>query len=52
MCIRDSYQPSDVSEFDSIVIMTKFYPWIVKYAKLKGLDPDNPRYLTKVTQTY
>lgn len=46
------YQPSDVSEFDSIVIMTKFYPWIVKYAQLKGLDPDNPRYLTKVTQTY
>ena len=44
------YQPSDVSEFDSIVIMSKFYPWIVKYAQLKGLD--NPSYLTKVTQTY
>ena len=39
-------------EFDSIVIMTKFYPWIVQYAQKKGLDPDKPRYLTKVTETF
>jgi len=46
------YKPSINTEFDSIVIMTKFYPWIIRYAQGKGLDPDNPRYLTKVTQTY
>jgi glucosamine--fructose-6-phosphate aminotransferase (isomerizing) len=47
------YYPSNqITEFDSIVIMTKFYPWIVRYAQKKGLDPDKPRYLTKVTQTY
>ena len=40
------------SELDPIVIMTKFYPWIVKYSFKKGLDPDNPRYLTKITQTF
>ena len=38
-------------ELDSIIIMSKFYPWIIKYSKLKGLNPDNPRYLTKVTRT-
>ena len=46
------YKSYEIAEFDSIVIMTKFYPWIVRYAQLKGLDPDNPRYLTKVTQTF
>ena len=47
------YYPSNqITEFDSIVIMSKFYPWIVRYAQKKGLDPDKPRYLTKVTQTY
>ena len=28
-----------------------FYPWIIKYSMLKKLDPDNPRYLTKITYT-
>ena len=37
---------------DPIIIMTKFYPWIINYAFNKGLDPDNPKYLTKITQTY
>ena len=46
------YTPNKISELDSITIMSKFYPWIVRYANKKGLDPDNPRYLTKVTQTY
>jgi len=47
------YYPSNqITEFDSIVIMTKFYPWIVRYAQKKGLDPDKPRYLTKVTETF
>ena len=46
------FPSNHITEFDSIVIMTKFYPWIVRYAQKKGLDPDKPRYLTKVTQTY
>ena len=37
---------------DSIQIMTKFYPWIINYALNKNLNPDKPRYLRKVTQTY
>jgi len=50
---KDFFYPSNqITEFDSIVIMTKFYPWIVRYAQKKGLDPDKPRYLTKVTQTF
>ncbi len=46
------YPSFKLSALDPIVIMTKFYPWIVKYSFKKGLDPDNPRYLTKITQTY
>ena len=46
------FPPNQITEFDSIVIMSKFYPWIVRYTQNKGLDPDKPRYLTKVTQTF
>ena len=46
------FPPDQITEFDSIVIMSKFYPWIVRYTQNKGLDPDKPRYLTKVTQTF
>ena len=46
------FPKNKIIEFDSIVIMTKFYPWIVRYAQKKGLDPDKPRYLTKVTETF
>jgi len=46
------FPANEIFEFDSIVIMTKFYPWIIRYAQKKGLDPDKPRYLTKVTQTF
>ena len=49
----DFYYPAfHISEFDSVILMSKFYPWIIRYALKKGLDPDKPRYLTKVTQTY
>jgi len=47
-----SYSSMNHPELDSIIIMSKFYPWIIKYSIYKGLNPDNPRYLTKVTQTY
>ena len=46
------FPANEIIDFDSIVIMTKFYPWIIRYAQKKGLDPDKPRYLTKVTQTF
>ena len=46
------YTSLNYPELDSIIIMSKFYPWIIKYSMYKGLDPDTPRYLTKVTQTY
>ena len=46
------YNPFRITELDSIIIMTKFYPWIINYTINKGLDPDKPRYLTKVTQTF
>ena len=37
---------------DSIYIMTKFYPWIINYSFSKNLNPDKPRYLRKITQTF
>ena len=46
------YNSLNYPELDSIIIMSKFYPWIIKYSMNKGLDPDTPRYLTKVTQTH
>tara|TARA_B110000438_G_scaffold295041_1_gene337427 strand:+ start:1742 stop:2779 length:1038 start_codon:yes stop_codon:yes gene_type:complete len=39
-------------ELDPLIVMTKFYPWIIKYSLAKGMDPDNPRYLSKVTKTF
>jgi len=47
-----NYSSMNHPELDSIIIMSKFYPWIIRYSIYKGLNPDNPRYLTKVTQTY
>ena len=46
-----NFTSSNFPELDAIIIMSKFYPWIIKYSMLKKLDPDNPRYLTKVTHT-
>jgi len=47
-----SFKTLNSPELDSIIIMSKFYPWIIKYSMLKNLDPDKPRYLTKVTRTF
>jgi len=47
-----SFKTLNSPELDSIIIMSKFYPWIIKYSMLKNLDPDKPRYLTKVTNTF
>ena len=38
-------------DLDPIVIMAKFYPWIIEYTRAKGLNPDKPRYLSKITKT-
>ena len=46
------YKSFELTDLDPIIIMSKFYPWIINYALKKGLNPDKPRYLTKVTQTY
>ena len=46
------YNSFIITELDPIIIMTKFYPWIINYTINKGLNPDKPRYLTKVTQTF
>jgi len=46
------YPSNKVLELDSVILMSKFYPWIVRYTIAKGLNPDKPRYLTKVTQTF
>ena len=47
-----SFKTLNSPELDSIIIMSKFYPWIIKYSMLKNLDPDKPRYLTKITSTF
>ena len=47
-----SYKSINSPEIDSMLIMSKFYPWIIKYCINKGLNPDQPRYLiNKVVQT-
>jgi len=49
----DFFYPSNkILELDSVILMSKFYPWIIRYTIAKGLNPDEPRYLTKVTQTF
>ena len=47
-----SFKTLNSPELDSIIMMSKFYPWIIKYSMLKNLDPDKPRYLTKITSTF
>ena len=46
------YNSFKLNELDPIIVMTKFYPWIIKYSLNKGLNPDQPRYLTKITNTF
>ena len=49
----DFFYPSNkILELDSVILMSKFYPWIIRYTIAKDLNPDEPRYLTKVTQTF
>ena len=46
-----NYKTLNSPDLDSLIIMSKFYPWIINYSISKKLNPDNPRYLTKITHT-
>ena len=46
------YKKNKSPELDSLIVMAKFYPWIIQYSLAKGMDPDNPRYLSKITKTF
>jgi len=45
------FNSTKIVEIDSILLMSKFYPMIIKYSMLKGINPDKPRYLSKITKT-
>ena len=45
------FNTTEIAEIDSILLMSKFYPMIIKYSILKGINPDKPRYLSKITKT-
>ena len=46
------FKKNQSSELDPLIVMAKFYPWIVQYSFSKGMNPDSPRYLSKVTKTF
>jgi glucosamine--fructose-6-phosphate aminotransferase (isomerizing) len=43
--------PTDQSECDSICMIQSFYATAVRLARRRGIDPDKPRNLQKVTRT-
>jgi glucosamine--fructose-6-phosphate aminotransferase (isomerizing) len=45
------YTPSNHEYLDPINLIYSFYLMTQKLALIKGLDPDNPRFLSKVTMT-
>ena len=49
---RLQFKKNNSPELDSLIVMTKFYPWIINYSLAKGMNPDTPRYLSKVTKTF
>ena len=49
---RLQFKKNNSPELDPLIVMTKFYPWIINYSLAKGMNPDNPRYLSKVTKTF
>ena len=46
------FKKNKSSELDPLIVMAKFYPWIIQYSFSKGMNPDSPRYLSKVTKTF
>jgi len=43
--------PHDQPESDAVCMVQSFYAAAVELAKLRGIDPDRPRHLQKVTRT-
>jgi glucosamine--fructose-6-phosphate aminotransferase (isomerizing) len=42
---------SGCEDLDTICAIQTFYPMVEALARARGLDPDQPRHLTKVTRT-
>jgi glucosamine--fructose-6-phosphate aminotransferase (isomerizing) len=42
---------SDAEDLDPITAVQSFYPMVEALARARGLDPDAPRHLAKVTMT-
>jgi glucosamine--fructose-6-phosphate aminotransferase (isomerizing) len=40
------------TELDPISMLQSFYPMVEALSRARGLDPDRPRHLNKVTRTY
>jgi glucosamine--fructose-6-phosphate aminotransferase (isomerizing) len=43
--------PPDHPEADAICLIQSFYAMVVRLAAARGIDPDQPRHLQKVTRT-
>jgi glucosamine--fructose-6-phosphate aminotransferase (isomerizing) len=39
-------------DLDPIAAIQSFYPMVEALARARGLDPDSPRHLSKVTKTH
>jgi glucosamine--fructose-6-phosphate aminotransferase (isomerizing) len=44
-------QPAAVEDLDPVTAIQSFYPMVEALARARGLDPDKPRHLAKVTRT-
>jgi glucosamine--fructose-6-phosphate aminotransferase (isomerizing) len=42
---------SDAVDLDPISMVQSFYPMVEAVARARGIDPDRPRHLAKVTRT-
>jgi glutamine---fructose-6-phosphate transaminase (isomerizing) len=44
--------PSGHEDLDAISVVQSFYPMVEALARARGLDPDAPRHLAKITRTH
>ncbi len=44
--------PGEVEDLDPVTAVQSFYPMVEALARARGLDPDQPRHLAKVTRTH
>ena len=40
------------ADLDPISVVQSFYPMVEAISRARGLDPDRPKYLAKVTKTH